>query len=304
MERNPGYFGYFRSNIQQFEWRIYRDPQEGVQAYRENRIDATVIPAYYKSDDLPQAETKDSQRLLVGMFVFATCIPPLDDLRVRKAFGLTIDRQELFETCKIPILRGGLVPPGMPGHSPDIGLPFNVELGRKLLADAGYPGGRGFPELIALSLHPFLFAIDELARQWRDNLGIEVNFKSIDPTIRSSLSIDRITYPLNMMSWMADYPDPDIFLRQSDVIYNLRSWDWQDADYNRLVDEAARTPDRGKRMAMYRQADRRLVEEQVLVLPLWYGAGRGKSLVKPWIKNYQVNLLGQGMYDEIIIEKH
>ena len=69
-----------------------------------------------------------------------------------------------------------------------------------------------------------------------------------------------------------------------------------------MVEEAARTPDRAKRMAMYRQADRQLVHDQALVLVLNYYFGI--LLVKPWVKNYSVSLLGITNFQDILMEDH
>ena len=110
------------------------------------------------------------------------------------------------------------------------------------------------------------------------------------------------TTPLVLNGWLADYPDPDNFLRQSDAITQLHRLGWQDADYDRLVEQASRTPDRAKRMAMYRQADRLLVAEQALVLPLFYNWGI--ELVKPWVKKQRSNLLGYVLFHKIIIDEH
>jgi oligopeptide transport system substrate-binding protein len=104
--------------------------------------------------------------------------------------------------------------------------------------------------------------------------------------------------------WLADYPDPDNFLRYSDIFTRLHFLGWRDEDYDRLVEEASRTMDRAKRMAMYRQADRKLVEEQALVLPISYGFGHAMQLVKPWVKNFRLNLLGNFLIQVIIVGAH
>ena len=101
---------------------------------------------------------------------------------------------------------------------------------------------------------------------------------------------ENASHLLVINGWQADYPDPDNFLRKSDAIAQLKRLGWHDPAYDRLVEEASRTPDRAKRLAMYRQADRLLVAEQALVLPIFYSLER--YLIKPWVKNYRENLLG------------
>ncbi|NIU61783.1 MAG: peptide ABC transporter substrate-binding protein, partial [Pseudomonas stutzeri] len=97
------------------------------------------------------------------------------DLRVRRAFSLATDR-ETFANVFLGGLAfpatGGFIPPGMPGHSAGIGLPYDPEGARRLLAEAGYPGGRGFPAVETLSSRG---SNEEggLPAQWRENLGVE-----------------------------------------------------------------------------------------------------------------------------------
>jgi oligopeptide transport system substrate-binding protein len=197
-----------------------------------------------------------------------------------------------------------LVPPGMPGHSPEIGLPYNVDLGRRLLAEAGYPAGRGFPKMTMIVPTVIADYVDELKRMWFENLGVELEFIKKGPGDLDDWEQIQATSPIMVNGWIADYPDPDNFLRQSDVITRLNYLGWRDADYDRLVEEAARTSDRARRMAMYRQADRWLVEEQALVLPITYGSKQSVNLVKPWVLTRDPNLLGRLLLQNIIMAEH
>ena len=105
-----------------------------------------------------------------------------------------------------------------------------------------------------------------------------------------------------MNGWQADYPDPDNFLHESDPITQLKRFGWDDLPYDHLVEEAARTSDRAKRLSMYRQADRYLVAEQALVLPISYSIGW--AAIKPWVKNFRENLLGVFQLHSLIIQDH
>ena len=149
------YTGIADGNIGQIEWTVTPERAERLRAYLENRTDFTSLPETLIPKDIPKEEIYNNRLLLVIFLVFSPHTPPLDNPRVRKAFGHTLDRQRIYEQFHATIARGGLVPPGMPGHSPDIGLPFNVELGCRLLAEAGYPGGRNFPKLSAIIPHVF-----------------------------------------------------------------------------------------------------------------------------------------------------
>jgi len=304
VERAANYPGWLSGNIKRIEWTVEQDSGERLRAYQENRVDFTTLPPSVIPESIPKGEIIFDHGLAVVYLILPPLTPPLSNPGVRKAFGLTFDRQSLFEKYQLPIARGGLVPPGMPGHTPDIGLPFDIELGRSLLAEAGFPGGRGFPKLTVIAPIAVFEYVDELKQMWLENLGIELDFIIQEPQDLDDWSKIRETRPLMINGWIADYPDPDNFLRQSDMITRLKYLGWQDADYDRLVEEAARMSDRPKRMAMYRQADRWLVEEQALVLPIAYGPKQAGNLVKPWVKSRDPTLIGLVMLQNIIIEEH
>jgi ABC-type oligopeptide transport system substrate-binding subunit len=97
---------------------------------------------------------------------------------------------------------------------------------------------------------------------------------------------------------LADYPDPDSFLRAS---WWRVSTTWQNETYERLVEGARRLEDQEERMKMYQQADRTLVEEAPLLL-LYYG--RFHLLVKPWVRKYPTSPVKQWFWKDVIIEPH
>ena len=92
-------------------------------------------------------------------------------------------------------------------------------------------------------------------------------------------------------------------MRQSDTAAMMNFLGWQDPDFDQLLDRAASTGDRGKRMAMYRQADTLLVHEQTLAVPLDYRQGGIKRFVKPWVKNFILNPLSGLDYRNILLEE-
>ena len=96
---------------------------------------------------------------------------------------------------------------------------------------------------------------------------------------------------------MADYPDPDNFLRTSE----WTSLGWQNETFNNLVESARRVSDQAERMSMYRQADKILIEEAA-VLPLIYG--RYLVLVKPWVRRFPISPIKGTFWKDVIIEPH
>ena len=101
-----------------------------------------------------------------------------------------------------------------------------------------------------------------------------------------------------LVSWGADYPDPDTFLR---VGFHSFHSGWQNEDYFRLVDEARRVTDQDVRTEMYQQADKILVEEAP-IMPTAYG--RCQLLVKPWVRRYPISATKFWFWKDAVIEPH
>jgi oligopeptide transport system substrate-binding protein len=221
--------------------------------------------------------------------------------RVRQAFVLATDRETLTDVVsrgyEFPAT-GGFVPPGMPGHSAGIGLPYNPDAARQLLSDAGYPGGNGFPILDLLAEADFVPLHQYLEIQWREILGVEMAWRVMEYG-RYIEKLEREPPSMFFTACEADYPDPDSILR---VKFPKRWIRWQNKAYTELVEEARRVTDQVARLRLYQQADRILVEEAA-IMPLTYG--RWYLLVKPWVRNLIVTApIKAWFWKDVIIEPH
>jgi ABC-type transport system substrate-binding protein len=230
---------------------------------------------------------------------FHTDRPPFDDPRVRQAFALATDKVKLADVTlrgfEFPAV-GGFVPPGLPGHSTEAILPFDLERARELLQEAGYPDGVGFPSVEFFSAAGCM-RTPSLAKQWHENLGVEIKCEQFE-WIQYTQRLYEEPPHIYAMSWAADYPDPDNFLRTAHFQGLCR---WRHEAYENLVEEARRESDQDKRMRMYHEAERILVEE-VPIIPLTYP--RFHVLVKPWVKKFRAVGALRAWYKEIIIEPH
>jgi oligopeptide transport system substrate-binding protein len=171
------------------------------------------------------------------------------------------------------------------------------------LAKAGYPRGQGFPGVAFLHTHGLgdESFIPFLQRAWSQNLGVDVEVTTLawEPFL---LRLESQPPDLMLGGWIADYPDPDNFLR---VVFHSREGlnesRWQDARFDALVEEAARLTDKRRRLALYQEADRILVAEQAVILPLSYG--RGAILVKPWVSHISRTRIYSNQLKELIVER-
>ncbi len=290
LTRNPYYRGLSRGNAARIEAPIVVDYDALIEAFDAGDLDGISL-LLARPVRIAKLKTTHRNRLMtmpslsILHLAFGCGRPPFDSLSVRKAFIHAIDRQGLLARVGIRgPAPGGFIPPGMPAHSPEFGLPQDVGRARQLLAEAGYPNGQGFPEV------KLLYTGDPgedpvaayLTGAWRDALGVRVTPVGVtwDEFMRQR---DSDPPALSVNGWSADYPDPDGLLR---LLFHSREGvnpiRWHNASFDSLTEQAAATTDRKARIDLYRQADRILVDEAAAVVPLWYAEGR--QLLQPHVQ--------------------
>ena len=305
--RNPDYRGRFSGNLSRVELDLIgsHTPEILLARYEADLHD---IGQPEGPEMIEQARLKRTGEYTIAPAAHTSYVgldttrPPFDDVRVRRALVHAVDRQAIADVVWGGIVSpatGGFVPPGMPGHSPGIGLGYDPPKARRLLAEAGYPNGRGFPAIDAVSPSQGLVRRSEqyVQAQWRDNLGIHVTWEWLDWLAYKERL--RTSAPhLHVMGWIADYPDPDTALR---VAMHQPYCRWHNEQYERTLEAARRITDEAERTKFYRAADRLLIEEAA-ILPLFHG--RYHQLVKPWVKRFPISPIGASYWEEVIIERH
>jgi oligopeptide transport system substrate-binding protein len=307
--RNPQYHGRFAGNLERVEliWLASEKGSGRLEAYEGDKLDVLRlrdVPSLSERDWGRQrhaGEYVSSPELLTAYVGFNVNRPPFDDVRVRRAFILATDRETVANVVLggyVFPATGGFIPPGMPGHSPGIALPCDPEEARQLLAEAGYPEGRGFPVLEMRSSGVSWQGEESgLQTQWRENLGVETSWQVVHTTDWDACA-ESDPPLLFRLGWLPEYPDPDSFLR---VCPGPDNAEWQNDRYEALVEKARRITDQEVRMNLYRQADRILIEEAVL-MPIYYG--RTNLLVKPWVTRHPVSMIGEWFWKDVIMEPH
>lgn len=223
------------------------------------------------------------------------------DPRIRQAFNLAVDRDRIINF----VLKGqaagpgvhGLVPPSMPKYNAQAinGYTYDLERARALLAEAGYPDGRGFPK-IELQLNTgggrnrdVAVAAQEMLSR---GLGIDVGLRELEWGQHLDL-IDRGDAPFFRLGWIADYPDPENFLNlfwskniPDEGPSPINSTRFRSSEFDRLFEQALRTQDDAERMALYQQAEQIAVNEAPM---LWIFHDMDYRLVQPYVRDYSSN---------------
>ena len=197
---------------------------------------------------------------------------PYDDVRVRKALAMAVDKRRIVEK----ITKAGekpasnFVPPGVANyHSPE-GIGYNPDLARKLLAEAGFPGGKGFPRVQylynAVKSHEKIAV--ELQEMWKRDLGIDLELRPLEwkTWLRAQGELD---YDLSRSSWIGDYNDPNTFLDMFMSNNGNNRTGWKNARYDEFMREANAQPDLKQREKLLQQAETLLIHDELPIVPLY-----------------------------------
>jgi oligopeptide transport system substrate-binding protein len=309
VKKNSRYSEAARVRLDEIDFVAFDNEGAEERAYRTGQIDLTMaVPntklATYASErpselhHAPLAETR--------YLTFNTHRPPLDDPRVRHALALALDRRRIVER----VLLGGqepafrFVPPFLRAandHDAHVQgeLREDPEVARRLLAAAGFPGGRGFPRLELSSWYrtPVLEALQEM---WKKELGIEVTISTHEAKVHMAALADG-HYDIGFMTGLPDVADA------RDVLQNFTSEaagnypHWSDAPYDALLAELARTGTIERQAWLCREAEARL-GEICPVTPLYFNARNW--LMSPHVRGWQEDELWTRFYHDVYLQEN
>ena len=199
---------------------------------------------------------------------------------------MAIDRQSICEN----VSRAGeqpaasLCPPGMTGYTPPTGAVYDVEQAKKLLAEAGYPGGRGLPtiEILYNDLDAHRTIAETIQQMWKENLGVDAELRGLEWGVYLD-SQHTLDYDTCRAGWVADYADPNTFLDMFVTGGDNNQTGWSNARYDELIRQAANEPDAAKRMEQLAEAETILLDEQPII-PIYFRVS--KNLVQPRVKGF------------------
>jgi oligopeptide transport system substrate-binding protein len=237
---------------------------------------------------------------------FNTQKPPFDDVNVRRAFCYAINKERIiniiFKDTVTPAY--GILPPGLPGYNKDLrGLTYDVDKAKSLIAASKYGSISNLPPItltdsgLGGDLDEYLGAI---IQDWKDNLGVQISVRQLEPEIYNYHLKDEVDQ-MYFFGWIDDYPDPQDFLDilfHTGAEYNIGNYSNPAVDA--LLDRAGIEKDEAARFALYQQAEQKLVDEAAC-LPLYFP--KTYILVKPYVKNYNIDVLGVPTLKEVTVNE-
>ena len=241
--------------------------------------------------------------LYLGTYFIRTNVSnkPFTDPRVRLAFSLSLNQKSLIDN----VLKGGqkpaagLVPPFGNYPASDV-VAFDPELARKLLAEAGYPGGKGLPdmEFLTTDKESSKMTAEALQAMWKEHLGATIKIKQMEWTSYITAMFDK-DYDLAAGGWIGDYMDPLTFLDMWMKDGGNNRTGWHNEEFEDILGKAAQTGDPSKRYALLAQAEALFLRERPILPVYWYTRN---YLLHPDVKGWSPLLLDNHPYKFLRLE--
>ena len=244
--------------------------------YRNGRLHLTNTVS---SDKIPIfEETMDGQLVIepyLGSYFYRvnTTRKPFDDVRVRRALALSIDKQLLVDR----VTKGGqapatgFTPSGINGYDPLDVVQFNPDEARRLLAQAGYPDGKGFPktEILINTSEAHRKVAEAIQALWKQELGIDVGIYNQEWKVFLD-SQSQLNYDLSRSGWIGDYVHPSSFLDIFTSSNGNNDTGWASLQYDALINRARLAQSDETRMNLLQQAEELLLADMPVIPIYWY----------------------------------
>ena len=273
--RNPYYWDAANVKSDEIEFYPIQDVSTEERMFRTGEIDATLDLPETKIDVYRREYPQDlhiDPWLAVYYYQCNVTRPPLNDKRVRKALALALDREALVRD----VLHGGQKPayvlsyPGAAGYEPRTRLKPDLAEARRLLAEAGYPGGKGFPgfEVLYNTLAIHREIAEAIQAMWRTGLGIDITLQNQEWKVYEDAE-QHHNFQMTRAGWIADYIDPQAFLDIFETGSGNNFSGWSNPEYDRLLHAALAAKTEPERYECYQKMDAILTDE-CPVIPIYY----------------------------------
>ncbi|MGH7264793.1 MAG: ABC transporter substrate-binding protein [Candidatus Rokuibacteriota bacterium] len=302
-EAFPRYFEG-KPKVDRLHMPIVQEPATQLAMYQNDELDLVLVPLgdypRLKRDPRWSKELREWDRAQVQFLALNPRVyAPFKDVRVRQAFAHAIDRARVINQVfhGLYLVAGGMLPPGIPGHDRDTkGLEHNPARARELLAEAGFPGGRGLPPL-TMAVNPvtadYRMMAEPIAAMLKETLGVQVEVQLQEFASFTAAMNRRDALASFMTGWSGTMLDPNYFLElwlHSKSALNRVNY--ANPAFDALLEQANGTADAERRIALVRQADR-LVATDVPLIPIMYT--RFVYLVSPRAKGVEFLPLSLGL---------
>jgi len=316
VERDPLYWDAANVHLDEIYFYPMQDLPATMNLYKVGDVDAVLnhtVPYFWLDSIRAKKDYMDAPEAAISYIIMNVTKPPMNDVRVRKAFNLAIDKVTLSKVKKITKPLTAFTPEGIfPGYPQPKGDAFDPERARKLLAEAGFPvttksdGGyecKSFPidqvEYTFNTNTSNKTLAEYMQAQWKQNLGITVPLKSMESKTYLPMR-NKLEYKgFGIGLWGADYLDPYTFLGLL-TSAGTNATGWTDPKYDSMLDEANRTLDQQQRYDLLAKAEGYLLAAQPII-PIETAAVN--FMKKPYVKGMYPNALSMYPWKFVYLER-
>lgn len=303
LTKNPNYYatdsaGYALPYLDTVVIRILPSIEEGLSLFENQQIDLiNTLPSLRVKDVVeknlqefishpPKSILQREPEMISQFYIFNTKQPPYDNLKVRKAINYAIDRDKLVDN----VLKGQAIGPAIHGITPNTfkdyditkinGYTLDVKKAKQLLAEGGFPGGIGFPEMRILinsgNSRNSSIAV-EIQKQLKENLNINVIFEALPNVQKYDLQMHGKS-DVYRDGWVADYASPESFLslfvgdavpKEMYAASFPNTSRYQNSGYDEYFKKGRDFNLKDSSYHYFMKAEQLLINEAV-VIPLWY----------------------------------
>jgi oligopeptide transport system substrate-binding protein len=273
VEKNPKYWDAKNIALKSITFLPINDNSAAYQMFKEETVDwITAIPVDMMDEIKLSPNYRPAAEYATYYFNYNVTRAPFDDVRVRKALAMAIDKKAIAEK----VTKGGEVPtdamvPSSTGYTATKGNGYDIAAAKALLAEAGYPDGKGFPEVTVLynTSERHKAVCEFIQQQWKDNLGISVNL--INKEWQLFLQDRQKTHDFQVAraGWIADYLDPSTFLYMYKSTSGNNDGLYKNPEFDRLLELAA-TQSGDARMKTLMDAEKIMIDMDQAAIPIYH----------------------------------
>ncbi len=278
------------------EERMFRSGQLHI----TNVVPNSKIQGYREMADTP---LRIDPQLGTYFYRFNVTRPPFDDARVRRAFSLAIDREIIVEriTRAGQSPAGSFAPPGAGGFEPASTVALDLEEARRLMAEAGFPEGKGFPdvEILYNTSESHRTIAEALQQMWNTGLGVSLSLYNQEWKVFLD-SLDTLDFSMARSGWVAVYDDPNQFLEIFTSGNPNNHTGWASPEYDRLHAASMAEGDPIRRMQLLQQLDSMLTE-QAIVAPIYHYTNF--YLIDPRVRGWNPGPLDKRRYKYVYFDE-
>ncbi|MBP9913224.1 MAG: peptide ABC transporter substrate-binding protein, partial [Opitutaceae bacterium] len=269
------------------------------QLHKTERVPLTKIAVYRR--DAPE-KLHIHPYSGVYYFNFNVKVAPFDDVRVRRALAMAVDRESLVRNITLagetPAYH--FTPEGLSGYVSKARTKLDYDEARRLLAAAGYPGGKGLAPITLLfnTAENHRAIAEALQQTWKRELGVELKLENQEWKVYLD-NMQHGFYQICRAGLIMEPYDPSQFLRVFTKDSGFNRTGWSDPEYDRLYDEVMHTNDQAKRLELMQHMEQ-ILTDAMPILPVYYYTNQ--YLMDPQVRGWADNLLSLGPFEQVWLE--